>query len=91
MRGCALLVATLLACRAVQGKDNTRSSLNTDVTDAAFAVAAAQAQDSAAVVDLTVFETEVLPMWMKGFQVTDDNGVPVEGAFRESIGLVQTQ
>ena len=33
-----------------------------------------------------MFETQVLPRWLKNFQVTNDAGEPVDGAFRQKVG-----
>ena len=42
--------------------------------------------DDSNAVDLTVFETTVLPRWLKQFQIVGLDGQPVEGAFRQSVG-----
>jgi hypothetical protein len=43
---------------------------------------------SSSPIDLTVFENEVLPRWIKGFQIVDADGKPIEGAFRDSTDKV---
>ena len=46
---------------------------------------AALKTDETATPDLTRFETQVLPRWLKNFQITAA-GKPVEGAFRQKVG-----
>jgi hypothetical protein len=41
---------------------------------------------SAATPDLIKFETQVLPRWLKNFQIIDGTGQSVEGAFRQKVG-----
>eukprot|EP01052_Picozoa_sp_SAG31_P003812 SAG31_NODE_150_length_22290_cov_5.975801_28_plen_445_part_00 len=41
--------------------------------------------DDSPPVDLTAFETHVLPSWLRGFQVFGANGTKIEGAFRQKI------
>lgn len=45
---------------------------------------------SSSPVDLTLFEGEVLPRWIKGFQIAGTDGKPIEGLFRDSIDKVLT-
>ena len=59
-----------------------RSSASPSTCSASASGAALKTDETA---DRTRFETQVLPRWLKNFQITAA-GKPVEGAFRQKVG-----
>jgi len=88
------------AMPAMQGKSSAGGAVHVAAASVVFVQLPATASPSACsgsgsgsgaalktdeTADLTRFETQVLPRWLKNFQITAA-GKPVEGAFRQKVG-----
>ena len=86
------------AMPAMQGKSSAGGAVHVAAASVVFVQLPATASPSTCsasasgaalktdeIADLTRFETQVLPRWLKNFQITAA-GKPVEGAFRQKVG-----